>query len=481
MVMDVSEAPGDVIDRVVSIAHDVHERRELQSREVRIELLRGWADRLDAHSADLVEIVGEETALPPERVVGELVRTTGQLRLFADVVEEGSWVEARIDIGPPDLRRMLVPIGPVGVFGASNFPLAFSTPGGDTASAIAAGCPVIVKTHPAHPLTCALTGGLLDGLVADLDLPAGIFQQVGGAIEMGVQLVKHPKTAAIAFTGSLGAGRALFDIASARPNPIPVYAEMASINPLFVLPQADRERGSEIAADLADSVTAGVGQFCTKPGVVIGIDIAAFAESLGSALASKPDGVMLTQAIGKRYELGIGSILRLDGVDRISGDAVAGGPVCVMVDAGQFVKSSVLREEIFGPYTIVVSCENEHEMLSVASAFDGQLTASIHASSGDMPLAAQLVDVMAERVGRIVWNGFPTGVTVSHAMQHGGPYPASSDSRSTSVGSASIGRFARPVAFQDVPSELLPDELRDANDLGIWRMIGADRTTDPVC
>lgn len=438
----------------------------LRSPGVRVELLRSIAVRLEADADELIASAAAETHLGIERLRGELDRTKYQLNAFADMVDDGSWAAATIDPGPPDLRRMMRPIGPVVVFGASNFPFAFSTPGGDTASALAAGCPVVVKAHPAHPSTAERAAAVISDAVVAAGLPPGVFQQLAGAQALGSRLVEHPAAAAVAFTGSHAGGRALFDLAARRPTPIPVYAEMGSINPVFILPRAVEQVAHEVAAELADSVVLGCGQFCTNPGVVVAIDADAFAEQVAGELATRPSGTMLTVAIAESYRAAVQRLVDTPGIDVLTGPAEAGKPACALVSADQFLAQPELREEIFGPFTMVVSCPDERTMLDVASVLDGQLTATVHARDGDGPLAEAMIELLTERVGRLVWGGFPTGVAVSPAMQHGGPYPASTDGRSTSVGRSAIFRFLRPVAYQNVPEAFLPDELRNGEGDG---------------
>ncbi len=423
------------------------------------ELLRAIASRLEAGGEKIVEQANAETSLGLPRLKNELARTCNQLRMFAALVEEGSWVDARIDHSKVDVRSMLRPIGPVAVFGASNFPLAFSVPGGDTASALAAGCPVIVKAHPAHPETSRLTARAISDVA-----PEGVFALVEG-YEAGIDLVKHPLIKAVAFTGSRRGGRALMDIAAARPEPIPVFAEMGSINPVFILPGAMRERGAEIAAGLHASVTLGVGQFCTNPGLVIATHSNAFLDELAQKIAARPCAPMLTPSIADAYEAGVARFASL--VDRRA--FVEGGAALFTTDAPSFLRHEELMEEVFGPSTLVVECESRERMLEVARSLEGQLTATIHASEGDDD--RDLVKILETKVGRIVFNGYPTGVEVAPAMVHGGPFPATSDGRSTSVGTRAIERFARPVAWQNAPDAILPDELKEGNPLAIRRMV----------
>lgn len=469
-----------IVEQAMDLASSAFQSQCLTGRDVRQGLLLDVAGRLDDQSDGIVAIAASETHLTTDRLRSELTRTTDQLRFFAGLVEEGSWVDARVDSGPPDLRRMLTALGPVVVFGASNFPLAFSTPGGDTASALAAGCPVVVKGHPAHPATSDLVAQVFADAITLLDLPEGVFQLVRGGVSVSEDLVDHPATTAVAFTGSLAAGRALFNRAAARDSPIPVFAEMGSQNPVFVLPGAMASRGTEIASGLAESVTLGAGQFCTKPGLVVGIGIGELASDISILMADRQVGTMLTPQHGEAFATGVGAAARVPGVDLLSGSPDPGVATCLLTDAATFLAEPELRQEVFGPMTLLVSCPDPEGILQVAAALDGQLAGTIHAEPGDAQLAGQLAAVLSQRVGRIIYNGYPTGVTVAHSMQHGGPYPATTDSRWTSVGSAAILRFARPICYQDAPHDMLPLELRNENPLGIQRLVDGERTRDPV-
>ncbi|HKB79697.1 MAG TPA: aldehyde dehydrogenase (NADP(+)) [Thermoanaerobaculia bacterium] len=423
------------------------------------ELLRAIAARLEADGEEIVRTANEETSLGVPRLQGELSRTCNQLRMFAALVEEGSWVDARIDHAKVDIRSMRRPIGPVAVFGASNFPLAFSVPGGDTASVLAAGCTVIVKAHPAHPRTSARTGKAIAEAV-----PKGVFGLVEG-FDAGIELVRHPQIRAVAFTGSRRGGRALMDAVAARPEPIPLFAEMGSINPVFILPRALQTRGAEIAAGLHASVTLGVGQFCTNPGLIVADKAPEFVEELAKKMAATPCAPMLTPSIADAYRSGIERLATLASRRAL----VSGGAALFTADARTFLEHETLMEEVFGPSTVVVECDSQERMLEVARALEGQLTATIHADEGDD--CAELLRVLERKVGRVVFNGYPTGVEVVPSMVHGGPYPATSDGRSTSVGTRAIERFTRLVAWQNTPDTLLPDELKESNPLGIRRMV----------
>jgi alpha-ketoglutaric semialdehyde dehydrogenase len=464
----------------------------------RAEFLRAIAQQVLALGDRLLERAGAETGFPSARLESERARTVSQILLFADLIEEGSWVGARIDRAVPDrkpqprpdIRRMLVPLGPVAVFGASNFPLAFSVAGGDTISAFAAGCPVVVKAHPGHPGTSDLVATAIRTAARETRMPEGAFGIVHGASpEVGITLVTHPAIRAAGFTGSLAAGRTLFDAAALRPEPIPVYAEMGSSNPVFVLPGALAERASAISRGLAASVTLGSGQFCTNPGLVFVIESAAssaFLEEAGRELAAAPPGTMVHSGIKEAYDRGVGEVARLSGVAigaRASGKGAhpetEAPAVFLLTDARAFAQNPRLAHEIFGPATLAVRCASRPEMLQLARGLHGHLTATIHGNEKDLADFADLIAILKRRVGRLVFNGFPTGVEVCPAMHHGGPYPATTDARATSVGTAAIERFARPVCWQDAPQSTLPEELWDANPRGIWRLVDGALTREP--
>lgn len=435
------------------------------------DLLEKIADEIVALGDALIECAGTETALTSDRLSAERARTVSQLRMFAQVVREGTWKDIRIDLEMPhrkplrrpDLRRTLLPIGPVAVWAASNFPLAFSVAGGDTASALAAGCPVVLKAHPGHPKTSAMVADAIQRAITALDLPAGVFGLVEGASpEVSLALVRHPGIKAGAFTGSLRAGRALFDAAAQRPEPIPFFAEMGSVNPLFVLEGALRERAAAIAEGLAQSVNLGVGQFCTCPGLAIGVASAAFdqfAEVLRTRFTQAKAGKMLTEAIAESYVDATGHLETLPGIRATRGEDCP-APVLFETDAATFLVRPELRHEVFGPSTILVRCSTQAEMEQVANALEGSLTATLHGAEDDLRGQATLLRTLTRKAGRLIFNGYPTGVEVCAAMQHGGPYPSTTDPRFTSVGTAAIARFARPVCFQDFPEEFLPHELR---------------------
>ncbi len=447
---------------------------------------------------ELIERAARETGLDVERLKGERTRTLNQIGMFIDIVKEGSWVDARIDTTlpdrkpqpRPDIRRMLQPIGPVAVFGASNFPLAFSVAGGDTVSAFAARNPVVVKAHPAHPGTSELVGHAIARAVQACSMPEATFSMLHGrSAEISVALTTHPKTRAVAFTGSERAGRALFNAAGARPNPIPVFAEMGSVNPVFILPEALKERGGAIADGLFRSVLLGVGQFCTCPGLVFGLDgptFTSFRERLAALFEQAPAGTMLNSAIQKGYMEKIEQVKRAPGVRAFTsshaGNAsrTEGQAGLLVTDAIAWLENKELRQEIFGPSTILVSCASEEEFLRVSRALEGSLTATIHGTPDELQHYRTLISYLSTKAGRLIFNGFPTGVEVGYAMHHGGPYPATTDEKFTSVGAAAIYRFARPVCYQSFPEHLLPAELQDANPRKIWRMIDGRFTREPL-
>jgi 2,5-dioxopentanoate dehydrogenase len=456
------------------------------------------AEEILALGDELIERAHAESALPKERLTGERGRTINQLKAFAAVVREGSWVEARIDraqperqpLPKPDIRRMLIPIGPVVVFAASNFPLAFSVAGGDTASAWAAGCPVVVKAHPAHPATSEMVGRAIAKAAEATEMPKGIFSLLQGVShELGAGLVKHPLTKAVGFTGSLRAGRALFDAAAQRPEPIPVYAEMGSVNPVFILPGALRERADALAEGLKGSVTLGVGQFCTCPGLAVGLqdeNFARFASKLSELMASAAPAPMLYPGIAQTYAAGVARFSTLNGVQAVIAQAASdaakneAGAALFTTDAATFLQQRELSEELFGPSTVVVGCNERAEFETIARNLEGHLTATIHGTAEDLAEYKWLVDILATKAGRLIFNGYPTGVEVCPSMQHGGPYPATTDARTTSVGTAAIERFARPVAYQNFPQDALPVELQNSNPRGIWRLVDNQMTKDAL-
>ncbi|HEY9488514.1 MAG TPA: aldehyde dehydrogenase (NADP(+)) [Chryseosolibacter sp.] len=457
-----------------------------KSGNERAGFLEAIADEIIAIGDDLIIRCMEETGLPEARLKGERGRTVTQLKMFATYLRDGSWVEARIDTADvnrtpqrPDIRSMQKALGPVGVFGASNFPLAFSVAGGDTTSALAAGCPVVFKAHAAHPGTCELVGTAIVKAAQKTGMPEGTFSMVHGkSTAVGLAIVRHPLIKAIGFTGSYRGGKALFDVANSRPVPIPVYAEMGSTNPVFILPQAMKERKENIARDLAASVTLGVGQFCTNPGLVFYTDDKEknFAESFSKSLEETAPGVMLTSYIQEAYQAGVEKLSKTQGVKtlvkgKIPGNGSYAPAYLFQSTAEAFLSDRSLEEEVFGPSTLAVTVNDKEQLLRVASQLGGHLTATVHATEHDLHEYTDLISILEQKVGRIIINGYPTGVEVTHAMVHGGPYPATTDSRSTSVGTDAIKRFARPVCYQNFPQTLLPEELKDENPLGIMRMV----------
>jgi 2,5-dioxopentanoate dehydrogenase len=480
------EASEGEIERALAAAEAAFDGyRNLPSAR-RAAFLRAAADEIEGLGERLVERVMAETALPAARVRGERGRTTGQLRAFADLLDEGSWVDARIDPADPgrqpqpkpDLRRMLIPIGPVVVFGASNFPLAFSTAGGDTASALAAGCPVVVKAHPAHPGTSELVARALLRAARAHDLPDGVLSLLHGPRPAtGVALVRHPLTRAVGFTGSWRAGRALMDAAAARPEPIPVYAEMGSVNPFVVLPNAAARDLEGVATLLYGSCTLGVGQFCTQPGLVLALeaDARALAEALGRRAAAAAAEPMLYDGLAEAYGAAVERRAGAAGVELVArasqGADGTAAPAVLYADGATALADPGLFDEVFGPVTLVVGAADPETLSALVAGLPGQLTATVHAAGDDLADHVGLVRALERKVGRLLFGGVPTGVEVLPAMQHGGPYPASSDVRSTSVGTAAIVRFARPICYQDAPDAVLPVELRDGNPAGILRLV----------
>ncbi len=485
-----AEGSEAIVDRAARAAEEAFPIYAAKTRTERASFLRAIAEAIEARGTALTERGVQESALPEARLNGERGRTTGQLRMFADWIEEGSYLGARLDgalpdrtpLPRPDLRLTHVPLGPVAVFGASNFPLAFSVAGGDTASALAAGCPVVFKGHPAHPGVSALVAEAIAEAASKTGMPAGVFSLVHGAGHaVGGALVKHPLIRAVGFTGSLRGGRALFDMATARPDPIPFYGELGSVNPVFLLPNALNARGEAIAKGWVGSLTLGVGQFCTNPGVVVGLagealsGFVATASAAVSTIAAQP---MLTPGIANAYRSALDA--RGDDDRRGSGASAEGAcnvaPAVYEVTAERWSADASLRHEVFGPAGVIVACASEEEMVGVARGLEGQLTATLQLEEADHPLAARLLPHLSRAAGRVVANGFPTGVEVCHAMMHGGPYPASTDARATSVGSLAIGRWLRPVAFQDMPAALLPPELEDGATGALRLVDGAWKT-----
>lgn len=451
---------------------------------VRAGWLRVVADRLDAEAESLATVADEETALGMPRLTGEVARTSGQLRMFAAVLEDGAYLEvvidrADLDASPPrpDLRRMLVPIGPVAVFGSGNFPFAFSVAGGDTASALAAGCPVVVKAHPGHPLTSRDTGRVVNEALASAGAPTGTFSLIDG-FEEGKELVCDPEIAAVGFTGSLAGGRALFDLAVGRPDPIPFYGELGSLNPVILSEGAVAARPDKLAADLTSSFTLGVGQFCTKPGVVFVPAGSGFESAVAVAAGDVGGAVMLHESIAQRFADGLGSLTAGDDVEVVVGDpstAVDSGraaPVVLTTTVeAVLAEPDRLLTECFGPTTLLVRYRDEQELLAGLRSFPGSLTATVHAEPHEYEQLEQVLAVLPQLAGRVIHGGWPTGLSVTWAQHHGGPWPATTASLHTSVGATAIRRFLRPVVYQDTPSSLLPDPLQEDNPLLLPRRV----------
>jgi NADP-dependent aldehyde dehydrogenase len=483
------EATPEDVERAVAAAVVAAASPAFADHGRRAAALRRAAARLRDRAEEIATAAEAETGLPPARLAGELERTCVQLELLADVALRGEHLDAIVDhadpdarpVPRPDLRRMLVPLGPVVVFGASNFPLAFSTAGGDTAAALAAGCPVVVKGHPCHPATGELVAEEFAAAIAEAGLPAGAFTHLLSAgHEVGLALVDHPAVRAVAFTGSGRGGRALMDRAAARPEPIPVFAEMGSLNPLVVTPAALAARGAAILEGLTASVCSFGGQLCTKPGVVLvpsGAAGDAFARDLAAGFAARGPEVLLSAGIRDAFAAGVDELAAAPGVERLTAEAPADGatgfharPVVVQVAAAGLGAADALREEHFGPAVLLVRYPDPAAALGALGLLGGQLTGTLHAQPGEEGVA-DLAAGLAAIAGRVIFDGFPTGVSVTWAMHHGGPYPASSDGAHTSVGQTATRRFLRPVAYQSAPEALLPEALREGNPLGLWRRV----------
>ncbi len=487
------EASDDEIDRAMTLAAAAHPHFEQAGRHRRAALLEAIAQEIEDLGAPLLERASGETGLPLARLEGERGRTCGQLRLFAQVIRDGSYLDLRIDhadperqpIPKPDLRTMQRALGPVVVFGASNFPLAFSVAGGDTASALAAGCPVVVKAHPHHPGTSEMVGRAILRAVRGLDLPEGTFSLVQGrGHQVGAALVQHPDTRAVGFTGSLTGGRALFDLANQRPNPIPVYAEMGSTNPVFLLPRQLASSAEDLASGLAASITLGAGQFCTNPGIVVFVSSSqadVLTRALTEHLQKLPSATMLHAGIRSGFEAGVAEAVNQPGVETLVRNENPGRcgvrPTLLGLSASTFLQQRVLHEEVFGPCTMLVACQDRDEMLAVAASLVGQLTATVHGTDQDLAATGELLEILTQRVGRLLFGGYPTSVEVTDAMVHGGPYPATTHSQSTSVGTAAIRRFTRPVCWQNAPASALPEVLRDDAPAGLRRLVDGTWTT----
>ncbi|PYT00515.1 MAG: aldehyde dehydrogenase (NADP(+)) [Acidobacteria bacterium] len=487
---DFHSATDDELNRAASLADSARISYGKLPGKTRATFLRTIADNIEALGDTLIQRASLETALPDKRFIGERARTCGQLRMFADLLDEGSWVDARVDhaipdrqpIPKPDVRSMLRPLGPVAVFCASNFPLAYSVAGGDTASALAAGCPVIVIAHTAHPGTAELVGSALMDAAKSTGMPEGVFSLLfSSGYEIGQALVKHTSIKAVGFTGSRRGGRALMDIAAARPEPIPVYTEMSSVNPTFFLPGAIEQRGESLVTGLHASVTGGAGQFCTKPGLVFLPESEAslaFISNFKSEISNSPTSPLLTDGIRKSYDDASGKRATevTDHFEKENSDlpGFSVNPSVFETTTIDFLNMPDLNEEIFGPTTLLIKSQSKEDLIEIARSLEGQLTASVHGTEADLREYADLIAILETKVGRLIFNGFSTGVEVCPSMVHGGPYPATSDSRSTAVGSRAITRFARLVCFQNFPDSALPDELKESNPLNVWRVVDGE-------
>jgi NADP-dependent aldehyde dehydrogenase len=489
-----AQATAEEIDAAVEAAAAAFPRYRALPASARADFLDAIAEQIDALGDDFIAEVTRETALPNGRIVGERARTSNQMRLFATVLRRGDFYGARIDralperqpIPRPDLRQYRIGLGPVAVFGASNFPLAFSVAGGDTASALAAGCPVVVKAHSGHLVTAEYMADAIERAVQRTGMPAGTFNMIYGE-RVGARLVQAPGIQAVGFTGSLRGGRALCDLAAARDQPIPVFAEMSSVNPVFVLNGALEERGVAIANELAASVATGCGQLCTSPGLVLGVRSAhfsAFVGHLSRAIQRQTPQTMLNPGIFANFNAAVERASGHAGIRILAsaqGDARQAAPQLLIADASLlFDPGRPLEEEIFGPATVVVEVDDADQLSRFASAMRGQLTATLIASPDDLRAHRTLIERLEEKAGRLLVNGYPTGVEVSDAIVHGGPWPATSDARGTSVGTLAIDRFLRPVCYQNYPDELLPQALQNGNPLGLMRLVDGEKTQRPL-
>lgn len=469
-----SAGTADLVDRACEAAEAAFWSYGYSTREARAAFLNAIADEIEARAEAITEIGTSETGLPEVRLQGERGRTVGQLRLFADHILKGDYLDRRHDaalperqpLPRPDIRMVQRPIGPVAVFGASNFPLAFSTAGGDTAAALAAGCPVVVKGHSAHPGTGEIVAEAIRAAIGTCGVHPGVFSLIqGGKRDVGQAIVQHPRIKAVGFTGSLAGGRALFDLCAARPEPIPFFGELGSVNPMFLLPAALKARGGEIAKGWAGSLTMGAGQFCTNPGIAVliaGAEADAFTDAARAALEPVGAQIMLTDGIASAYRQGRDRIAGTKGVREVltsTCDLRNATPYLFATTGAEWLANHALGEEVFGPLGLIVTVADTDEMEAVARSLDGQLTATLHLDAGDTALGQRLMPVLERKAGRVLANGFPTGVEVADAMVHGGPYPASTNFGATSVGTLSIRRFLRPVSYQNVPEALLPEDL----------------------
>lgn len=491
MFKDTSAADINTVMLHAAEAAKVYRRMPLSSRK---NLLYAIAEGLEKKASELAAIATKETHLPDGRLRNEIARTALQLRQYGDVAARGDWMEVRINTAgvqnvTTDIRKMQIPLGPVVVFGSSNFPFAYSTAGGDTACALAAGCPVIVKAHPGHAGTSQMVADIISNAVKENSFPPGVFSHVHGiSFEVGELLVKHEFTAAVGFTGSLAGGRQLYDWAAQRKAPIPVFSEMGSTNPVFILSKNLQAEAPDLARQYASSITNNAGQFCTKPGLIFGVagaSLERFIEDLAGEIRKVAPQEMLHQGIAKAYRENREKALADPGVTVVAETSVKseikeGHPFLAVTPAEAFIRNRQLHREVFGPYSLIIKCADATEMSRAVETIDGQLTATLICNEKDAGNNSDLIDAIRERCGRIIMNGVPTGVAVCRAMNHGGPYPATTDSRFTSVGADGIRRFARPICYQNFPDSLLPDELKNSNPLKIWRTVNDELTRDAV-
>ena len=488
-----TEATTEEINEALQLATDAFAEYKFTSGAKKAEFLNTIADEILALDDKLISTYCSETGLAEGRAKGERGRTVGQLRSFADLVKEGSWVEATIDTAQPDrqpmpksdIRKLFVPLGPVVVFGASNFPLAYSTAGGDTAAALASGCPVIVKSHPMHAGTGELVASAIVAAAEKTGMPNGVFSNINSSgIDVGAQLVKHPQVKAVGFTGSIKGGRALYDMAAERKEPIPVFAEMGSINPVLILPEALKQRGEDLAKTYAGSITLGTGQFCTNPGLILGLksdELSQFVINLSDEIVKIEPSCMLHPKIHNAYQKNKENTIsqnQTEVVANYSGDVKTNhaSQAILTVDGDTFLNNTTLHQEVFGPFSVVVQCKDTKQLETIITHLEGQLTGTVISESGEVDNYSGVISALQNRVGRLIFNGVPTGVEVCPSMVHGGPYPSSTDSRFTAVGIHSIKRWVRPFSYQDWPNNLLPDELKDENPLGISRLVNNQHT-----
>lgn len=494
--MKMTDATIQEIDKALVDSQRAFTTYAQSSLKERSTLMKAIAVELEALGEEVIQLAIQETNLTELRLKGERARTIYQLNSYADACERGEWMEVSINTAEvqrvppkPDIRKTKFPLGPVVVFGSSNFPFAYSTAGGDTASALAAGCTVVLKAHPAHPQTSNLVANAIKSALQNLGMDENIFIHLHGASnQVGEALVKHPLTKAVGFTGSFQGGMALFNWANQRQEPIPVFAEMGSVNPVYLFPEKLKEGFETIAQQYAESITLGVGQFCTNPGIIVGIDgkeLAEFTRLLGEKISSIAAGKMLHSGIAKAYKEKSQHAIDQTNVKIVGSandphDAIFGKPMVATVDAEHFLSNSLLSEEVFGPFSLLVTCKDINEMQTVAASLKGQLTSTLIATENELKSNKSLVDLIASKCGRLILNGVPTGVEVCLAMQHGGPFPATTDPRFSSVGADAIKRFARPISYQNFNDSLLPDELKNSNPLKIWRTVNDQLTKDAV-